>query len=74
MLRDTLKNTTCIKDLILRINILPKGCKISNVFKSQEEYEAWKASFYKKIKPRLDKLDDARRKSIESARKDRRRY
>jgi hypothetical protein len=31
-----------------KVNILSKGLKVTNVFKSQEEYEKWSEEFYQK--------------------------
>jgi hypothetical protein len=46
------------------LEIVP-GVKGEPLFKSQEEYEAFRKSFHDDVAPELEKLEEARRRSIE---------
>ena len=51
-----------------RLELVP-GVKFEPLFRTEQEYQAFRASFQAEVKPELDRLREARRQSEEDAKK-----
>jgi hypothetical protein len=58
-----------VTDVIDLNTLLPEGSQLTPLFPKESEYREFRARYTEDIRPKLDRLDEARRKSEEDARK-----
>jgi len=58
-----------VTDVIDLNTLLPQGAQFTPLFPVDSDYRDFRARYTEEIKPKLDQLDEARRKSEEDARR-----